>query len=134
MLLPDVDLSLSLPHKPHHRLNHLASSFRSNCFRRHIDFKNRAEGVTVGDVEEAQGADGGVDVDGGEVLPKDALIDAAFVELVDRFERGHIHALDAFALHKKFSAIDVFVHHEADVIFVACMMVEGEFQDRKSVV
>jgi hypothetical protein len=119
----------SLLHEPHNGFYHLLSALGGDCFGCDVDFEDGAEGVAIGDVKEAQGADGGVDVDGAEAFAEDAASYAALVELGDGLQGGHVHTLDAFALREELGAVDVFAHHEADVIFVAGVMIKGEFDE-----
>jgi hypothetical protein len=96
------------------------------CTEAMSSLEDRAEGVLVRDVEEAQRRDRRMDVHRVELRAEHALRDATLVESADRLDGRHVELLDALAAGHVFAALHVLGHHQADERLVAGVVVERE--------
>src|SRR5690606_17714279 len=94
--------------------------------RREVALEYLRESRTVGNVEEAEGTDLPVQLNGIYAGAKYPVANAAFQQAGDGIDRRQVQRLDGRRLREILGVMDILDHNEADEVLVVVVMIEGE--------
>src|SRR5690606_13810006 len=96
------------------------------CCRKVASEQSR-KGGTIGNIEEAEGADKPVQFHGIEAAAEQTFLHAALIDGADRRDGSDVELADDLRFFQILGMVNILDHHHADEILMLVVVIEGEF-------